>query len=265
MKKHIDRRMASIKAFGEGDDHTFEFVANSGGLDRWGEILDAKGCDYENWMMNPVGLWAHDDWSLPIFRGLELGVENEELVGVGEFASKLYPFAALVEDMYREEFLSGLSVRFLPNAWETYEEGTDERNAGIRRRYTDWELLEISVVDIPCDPKALRKAYDAGDQDGLRNMIKSATMLGEGPASPEPGATLRRYDDKLVDPRTIEYAKSIEPATFETFEECAGAMARLLRGGGADLPGSARKSYFDDLAVEYARFERPVPEFKTYG
>lgn len=244
MKKHIDRRMAKIRAFGEGDDHTFEFIANSGGVDRWQEILDAKGCDYENWMLNPVGLWAHDDWSLPIFRGLEIGPEGDELVGVGEFASKLYPFAALVEDMYREEFLSGFSVRFLPISSVTYEEGSDERNAGIRQRYTEWELLEISVVDIPCDPKALRKAYDAGDQDELRSMIKSATMLGDGPMQP------------ALPPSMTQ---------FKTFEECAGAMARLLSGGGEDLPGSARKSYFDDLAVEYGRFERPVPEFKQYG
>lgn len=241
MKKHIDRRMAKIRAFGEGDDHTFEFVANSGGVDRWEEVLEAKGCDYENWMLNAVGLWAHDDYSLPIFRGLELGVEGEELVGVGEFASKLYPFAALVEDMYREEFLNGFSVRFLPISSITYEDGSPERKAGIYRRYTAWELLEISVVDIPCDPKALRKAYDAGDKSELRQMLKTATTLGMGPARPTSGQE------------------------FKTFEECAGAMARLLRGGMSDLPEHIRRSYHDELSQEYERFERAVPEFKTYG
>ena len=242
--KPIDRRMMSIKAFGDEGDHTFEFTANSGEPDRWQEVLDADGCDYADWMQNPVGLWAHDDWSLPIFRGLELGPDGISLDGSGEFASEIYQFAGLVEEMYRHKFINGFSVRFIPKEWKVYEEGSDERNAGIRRRCTNWELLEISVVDIPCDPKALRKAYDAGEESEVRRMLKSATMLGQGPMYPTLPASMTQ---------------------FKTFGECAGAMARLLRGGGEDLPGSARESYFEDLAVEYGRFERAVPEFKTYG
>ena len=239
--KPMDRRIASIKAFGDEGDHTFEFTANSGQPDRMQEVLDAKGCDYEMWMKNPVFLFGHDDWSLPIGKGLELDIDGEALVGKGEFASEVYPFAALVEDLYRSDMLSGFSVRFIPKEWIVYEEGSEERSAGIRRRCTDWELLEISVVDIPCDPLALRKAYDAGDESGLRQMLKTATTLGMGPVRQTSGQE------------------------FKTFEECAGAMARLLRGGMADLPEHIRKSYHDELSQEYGRFERPVPEFKQYG
>jgi hypothetical protein len=178
--------------------------------------------------MNPVLLWAHDDWSLPIAKGLEIDVEGEALDAVGYWASEIYPFAGLVEDMFDGGFLNGFSVRFIPREWIVYEEGSEERNAGVYRRCTDWELLEISVVDIPCDPLALRKAYDAGEEGELRRMLKSATMLGQGPMYPSLPSSMTQ---------------------FKTFKECAGAMARLLRGGGADLPGSARKSYFDDLAV----------------
>ena len=242
--KPMDRRIASIKAFGDEGDHTFEFIANSGQPDRWQEVLDAKGCDYEMWMKNPVLLYAHDDWSLPIGKGLELSVDGEALVGKGEFASEAYPFASLVEDLYREEFINGFSVRFIPKEWISYEEGSEERNAGIRRRCTDWELLEISVVDIPCDPLALRKAYDAGDKSELRQMLKTATTLGMGPAQRE---------------------LPLAGTNFKTWEDCAGAMARLLRGGMADLPDHIRKSYYDELSQEYERFERAVPEFKTYG
>ena len=242
--KPMDRRIASIKAFGDEGDHTFEFTANSGQPDRWQEVLDAEGCDYEMWMKNPVFLFGHDDWSLPIGKGLELEVDGEALVGKGEFASEVYPFAGLVEDMYRSEMLSGFSVRFIPKEWIVYEEGSDERNAGIRRRCTDWELLEISVVDIPCDPLALRKAYDAGDEGEVRRMVKAATMLGAGPAQRE---------------------LPLAGASFKTWEDCAGAMARLLRGGMADLPEHIRRSYYDELTQEYGRFERAVPEFKQYG
>ena len=242
--KPMDRRIASIKAFGDEGDHTFEFIANSGQPDRLQEVLDAEGCDYEMWMKNPVLLFAHDDWSLPIGKGLELDVDGEALVGKGEFASEAYPFAALVEDMYRSEMLSGFSVRFLPREWTVYEEGSDERNAGIRRRCTDWELLEISVVDIPCDPLALRKAYDAGNEGEVRRMVKAATMLGTAPAQRE---------------------LPLAGVSFKTWEDCAGAMARLLRGGMADLPEHIRRSYYDELTQEYGRFERAVPEFKQYG
>lgn len=239
--KSMDRRMASIKAMGEGKDHTFEFVANSGQPDRWHEVLIAKGCNYENWMLNPVILWVHDDYSLPIAKGLEIGVEGEALVGVGEFASEFYPFAGLVEEMYRNDFLSGFSVRFIPEKWTVYEEDSPEYAKGIWRQCEIWELLEKSVVDIPCDPLALKKAYDAGDESEVRQMLKTATTLGMGPARPTSGQE------------------------FKTFEECAGAMARLLRGGMSDLPEHIRRSYHDELSQEYGRFERAVPEFKTYG
>lgn len=171
------KRLGAIKQI-DPEAHTFKFVANSGELDRSGEILDVAGCDYANWMANPVILWAHDDWGLPIGKGLGIeAVEGEGLVVESAWASAAYDRAAIVEALWSGGFLNGASVRFMPRKWMDYADGTPERLSGLYRRYTEWELLEISIVDIPCDPRALRKALDSGNRDELTRMVKMATDL----------------------------------------------------------------------------------------
>lgn len=264
--EHVDKRVMTIKGFGESEnDHTFEFIANSGGLDRVGEILVPDGCDFANWMKNPVMLWAHDDWSLPIARGLELNVaDGEGLVGKGKFASEEYEFAATVEALFRGEFLSGLSVRFMPLAWETYEEGSSEYERGLRRRYTEWELLEISVVDIPCDPAAVRKAFDGGAPDELRAMLKTATTLRPmSPTRAEPEFRKSVSASFRSEPTETPVVSAVREANWR---KAAGDMARLLGAcGGLDLVDEDRKRRYEDLAREYESVGRSAPELKQYG
>lgn len=186
MEKLRDMRVPGVRAM-DTEAHTFEFVANSGQVDRVGEVLDPDGCEYDNWLKNPMILWAHDDWGLPVGKGLELGVdETDGLVGVGMWASERSDFAALVEDLFDGGFLNGFSVRFLASEWKDYDQGSEEFAKGIWRRYTKWELLEISVVDIPCDPLALRKAWDGRRESELRTMIRKSIDLRPDRRSSEP-------------------------------------------------------------------------------
>lgn len=177
MEQQRDMRVFGLRAL-DTQAHTFEFIANSGQVDRVGEVLDPNGCRFENWMKNPIILWAHDDWGLPVGKGLEIGVDaTEGLIGKGMWASQHSDFAAMIEELFNAGFLNGFSVRFMAYTWEDFSQGSEEFKSGIWRIYTDWELLELSVVDIPCDPRALRKAYDAGQQSELRTMIRKATDL----------------------------------------------------------------------------------------
>ncbi len=141
----------------DSEAHTVGFVINSGGVDLMHEELNPMGCEFADFMRNPVVLWAHDDWSPPI--GKALGVEldpDEGVLSTAQFAVDLDPFAERIFKLYEHEYLHGVSVRFMPLETKTYEEDAPERvESGVRRRYERWKLLEYSPVPIPCDPNAL--------------------------------------------------------------------------------------------------------------
>jgi phage head maturation protease len=183
---HKEKRFGTVRSVSP-ESHTFEFVANSGQVDRVGEALLPEGCDATNWKANPIILWAHDDYGLPVAKGTAFDADPEfGLVTRGLWASEVLPFAGIVEALYDKGFLNGFSVRFIPRRWEDFNEGSEEfRTKGLRRVYREWELLEISVVDIPCDPRALRKAFDLSAssleaEDALRKMLAAAVDLSSG-------------------------------------------------------------------------------------
>lgn len=153
-------RFGRVKSF-DDENYTMDVVANSGQVDRWNEILVAEGCDWENFMKNPVFLWGHDDWSFPVGKVTKIWVdENEGLMETVQFAVKEDPVrAATCWKLFRGEYLNAVSVRFWPQETISYEDDSAEfKETGCRRKYTEWELLETSAVNIPCDPLALRKA-----------------------------------------------------------------------------------------------------------
>ena len=318
-----DMRVPGVRAM-DTEAHTFEFIANSGQVDRVGEVLNPKGCNYDNWLKNPMILWAHDDWGLPVGKGLDLWVDKTDgVVGKGMWASEVSDFAALVEELYEGRFLNGFSVRFIAYSWEDFDQGSEEFKSGIWRRYNDWELLEISVVDIPCDPRALRKAWDGGDRGELRSMIQKAIDLrpdkreqqldllssrssvgsravtlvqskgdipykkfpladedapwsfsaDDGDALVEDGGwklygQCHSWKDPDLDPETkaaykLPKQKLIDGTVKTVWRGVAAAMARLLSSAG--IPEDDRKAVYNLLAKYYAEFEKPVPEFKSYG
>lgn len=181
--ENVVKRFGMVKQL-DAADHTFEFVGNTGGLDRSGETIAVDGWQLENWLKNPVILWSHKDWELPVAKGLDARKDAElGLVIKGQWASEHYDFAGVVEAMYGDSFLNGFSVCFQPKAWEDFADGTDDRKAGHYRHYSEQELLEVSVLNIPCDADALalRKGLHSvdvmrGDRE-LRRMVKMATDL----------------------------------------------------------------------------------------
>ena len=164
MAKEIKRRttMGRVKAI-DTEASTVDFVINSGGVDLMHEELNPMGCDFADFMRNPVVLWAHDDWSPPIAKALNMELDPDEgVLSTAKFAVDLDPFAARVFQLYEHEYLHGVSVRFLPTETVRYDEDSKERKErGVRVRYEKWRLLEYSPVPIPCDPSALARGLDA--------------------------------------------------------------------------------------------------------
>lgn len=132
---------------------TFEVVASTNDVDRHGEQIDQAGWDIKNYKKNPVILFAHNSWGLPIGKATEVSFEKGKMIIKGIFASAdANPRAQQVRALYDEGILKTVSVGFI------IKKRDDEDSSIIRKQ----ELLELSFVPIPANPQALDRLKKAG-------------------------------------------------------------------------------------------------------
>lgn len=218
----------------EGADLSW-FVITSGIVDRDMEVLDPNGMKVDNYLKNPVFLWGHDS-SIPAIGKIEhlaKGADGKWRAGVRFADGTKYPFAGLIKHLHDDGILSAVSIRFIPKAWE---DGNLDKD-GFVRKYTDFEILETSSVNIPSNFEALQmRGKDGQDKaeskaaeyseaflklfggmiPGIPATVAAAVQPGDGPdadtnASANAGAkggnelskrnraTLRSIKSRLVD------------------------------------------------------------------
>jgi hypothetical protein len=219
---------------------SFRVIISTSDEDRQGDAIDQSKWNLKNFENNPVVLWAHDYYSLPIGVATKIGVENGKLVAEGKFASaELNPFAGQVAALYEAGFIKTTSVGYMQ-----HEDG-------------ELELLEFSFVPVPANPYALSmrqmkemklnmpelvmkglqfqaKAESAGDPCTLTD--GSTGVLAEDPKNPgqlicvpvEKSAT----EDALTKAIAAEHsrhaegvAKAIEKYGEKTVEDFKSALA----------------------------------------
>jgi hypothetical protein len=155
------------------ENGTFDVIVSTELKDRAGEIVRQDGWDLANYKNNPIVLWGHDYYSLPI--GICMETYNTTYRGVpalgarGVFLSAdINPLAQQVRKMYEYGVKSGYnvgcttSVGFIPKEF-------DESDRSIITRS---ELLEFSFVPIPANqgvgPAAGRSlTFDEAKELGL--------------------------------------------------------------------------------------------------
>lgn len=148
--KAVVRKLYTGGAVKALDDLTFEAVITTGALDRDGQIVLPTGVDVSGYMRNPVVMYAHDYTQLPVARALGIRPEGDALVAKFQFpAEGTYDFADTVRRMWGAGFLNATSIGFVPKQWSE-----------DRMRIEQAELLEFSIVPVPANQEALRRALD---------------------------------------------------------------------------------------------------------
>jgi hypothetical protein len=141
----------------DGKNRTLSFTASTEGVDRDGEVLSANGWMFDNFMKNPVFLWAHQYTQPPIGKVVQCGIVTNSVTAEVEFAdAETYQFADIVYRLYLGGFLNAVSVGFIPIEWET-----GKKDGQPKKTYTKQEMLEISAVPVPSNPDALQQARTA--------------------------------------------------------------------------------------------------------
>jgi len=140
------------------ENYIVEGVFSTQVEDRHNEVVVQGGWKLDNYMKNPVVLWAHEHDSFPIAKMLEIGVNTtNELAGKMQFAVKEYDKAATAFNLIKGKYLNAFSAGFINNKYEIDQ----ENNIVI---LTENELLEVSVVPVPANQLALakKKGIDVG-------------------------------------------------------------------------------------------------------
>jgi len=162
-----------------------EFVLSDDSVDRTGDIIEASGWDLRQFRKNPVALFGHEQGLPPIGRWENLRIEGNKLLGRLVLASKgTSQRIDEISELIRQGILTAVSVGFKPL------ERVPNETGGYR--YKKQELLECSVVPVPCNSNALRVAKSLNLSDETINLV-----FGE---SAEGGRdTVRRVTGKSAD------------------------------------------------------------------
>lgn len=193
-------RAGVVKA-SEGDAPTI-FIASDEEPDRHGDTISVEGWDLKAFNLNPVFLWMHgmdEGHLLPIGRVPKVWAEGKQLLSAVQW-DKADPFAAEVQGKYQRGFLKAVSVGFRPLEFEEVKPEGDKRAKGMMPslKFLKQELLEISAVPVPANPRALQKAYAYR----IRMAVTSATSIREDTPNPLASilAAVRQHKEALMGP-----------------------------------------------------------------
>lgn len=171
---------------------TFRMIISTDNVDRHGEIVSQDGWMTENYMQNPVVLWGHESYSIPIGITDKLITETEgsvkRTVAEGRFAS--HEFAQTIRKLYDDGMMKTASVGFIPLEYEG-------------NKITKAELLEWSFVSIPANPFAIdARGYDV-------EMLKAKGIIADMKTGDEIETTTEEEEEEEEEP-TEEQLSEIE-------------------------------------------------------
>lgn len=168
---------AEIRAKSD-DSRTVTFVASTYDKDRHGTILNQKNWNLDNFNANPIIGYQHNvygegsspnpDDQLGYGRAYVEG--KELLIDITFEPEDINPLAEKIFKKIQHGSLRAVSVGFVPLKNEDGKYG-EERDGAYH--FFGQELLEVSVVNIPSNPKALKKSLDEMTEEEMRNYIKS--------------------------------------------------------------------------------------------
>jgi hypothetical protein len=159
-----------IKQIGEESDRILQFVGSDETPDRDNDIIEVAGWKLENYMKNPVFIWAHEYDQPPIGKAVNVMIDagaKKLLFDVKFPTAEEYPFADTIYKLYKGGYLNATSVGFHGMKHKTRDEeavlNLPEWQRG--RRYMEQELLELSAVPVPANPNALMSIRSKGFTD----------------------------------------------------------------------------------------------------
>lgn len=121
-------------------------------IDSYGDRVLVSGLDIKRFQKNPILLYRHGRYELPIGRVLGLEKKEGKLVASTIDWDIEDDFAKTIKEKYEKGFMSGFSIGFDGKAYD--ETQNIEGQQGFT--WTKSELWEISCVVMPANPEAVQ-------------------------------------------------------------------------------------------------------------
>lgn len=153
----------------DGASRTLIVKISSPNADRSRDTVDQMGVVVDNYMKNPVVLFAHNYSDMPIAKCVDLKVAADGIIATVEFPPEgVYAKADVIYQMYKGGFLNAWSIGFMPLEYEENAEGG--------YAFKKWEMFEFSSVPVPDNPEALTVMRSKGiDVDLLKEKDADAS------------------------------------------------------------------------------------------
>lgn len=223
-------------------DGPITFVASTEDIARDGFSIAHDAWSLKNFNRNPLFLWAHNYGNPPIGKvKASIDKDAKALKAVVTFDLS-DPFAADIYRKYQEGFLNAVSVGF--DITEIDGKGREETDGWFYPRQgsvvTKAELLELSGVPVPADPKALAERMQRGVAADLTELINRLNgKLSNPDPNPKPDTDL----SELV------------------WRGTALSMAQLFLDTGDD--DETREAEYRRLKARYDTLGKEPPEWMT--
>lgn len=140
-----------------------EFVVSTNAWDSHGERIDVNGINLKDYMKNPIVLWGHDGFNLPIAKTTKIWKEGNKLIARAKFYLK-DEFPAKVYQYIVDGMLNAASIGGIIDEW-----GEDGMTI------SKMTMKEFSVVPIPANQEALvtAKSMDNEQQSEFNGLAKA--------------------------------------------------------------------------------------------
>lgn len=229
------------------------FIFITGKVDRDGERFLPSGANLIRYKQNPVLLYMHE-------RGKVIGrVEDIQLVDNAWQGTPVFDLndeeAAEIARKYDEGFLKGISV------WADIIEYSSDPALMLPGQtmptFTNYQILEISIVDIPCNPDTTAKKYSYKGADIKINEFKFSTINEAKMLNVKKALGL---DDEASEAQVLlalqkkEAAIVEKDATISALEAKIGDMAKEQVKKSAQMLVDSAEAVGKITAVEKAEF-----------
>lgn len=189
----------------------------TGFMDRDCEIVDPAGIELEQYRLNPVVLYSHDQ-SKPVGKCLWIKPDGNGLLAKTYYTPRPSKFVGdwepdFVWEMVQADVLRGKSIGFLP--LEIREPTPEEiaTHPTVQRVISRSLLIEYSVVSVPSNPLALVDAVNKGLS--LSKAIEHGVSLDNWPLK------------KIGNIKDIKKTKPVEKKTVNVNRLVAEELKRL--------------------------------------
>ena len=227
------------------EDGTHEITIAANNIARDNLDLDIDSLKLDNYLRNPVVLWAHDMSRPPIGRAIAVTKADGKLTARFEFA-KGVRFAEEIESLWNQGILRAASIR-----WDGGDVSFPD--TGPLMRFTGSELIEWSIVPVGSDPDALRSAARSL-QIPMRRLFVPQRAEGDMPDEPA-GET--PPDDQNEEP-TLEERLAALDAREAAFDEEIEKRVKALEGDDEEEPEDDGSSNGEETGGEPDEEERAI-------